>query len=142
MPNKQLKNPSYSKFSLFCYNPASLQHQTSLTRLKMIFSSYIFIFVFLPIVWIIYHVLRHFSAYNASKIFLVLASLFFYAFWKVEYLPILLGSIFINFLISLAISRDGMWCKDSLGFSKLFLQSKKYSSHTRDSFLATEGGGQ
>ena len=74
----------------------------------MIFSSYIFIFAFLPIVWIGYHTLRHFGAYDSSKVFLVLASLFFYAFWKIEYLPILLGSIIINFLIALAITRGGL----------------------------------
>nr|WP_156471833.1 hypothetical protein [Helicobacter himalayensis] len=106
----------------------------------MIFSSYVFIFVFLPFVWIGYYALRYFSAYNASKIFLVFASLFFYAFWKVEYLPILLGSIVINFLISLAITLS--WRGDS----KLFPQTLQSTLHTKPcintSFLAKEGGGQ
>ncbi|MGI0406116.1 MBOAT family O-acyltransferase [Helicobacter himalayensis] len=105
----------------------------------MIFSSYVFIFVFLPFVWIGYHTLRYFSAHNASKIFLVLASLFFYAFWKVEYLPILLGSIVINFLLSLAIT--SLWRGDS----KLFPQALQSTLHTKPytsvSFLAKEGGG-
>ena len=63
----------------------------------MIFSSYEFIFVFLPIVLGIFYLLKKFNYINYAKIFLVLASLFFYAFWKVEYVFILLFSMFVNY---------------------------------------------
>ena len=63
----------------------------------MIFSSYEFIFVFLPIVLGIFYLLKKFNHINYAKIFLVLASLFFYAFWKVEYVFILLFSMFVNY---------------------------------------------
>ena len=72
----------------------------------MLFSSYIFIFMFLPIVWLGFHILKSLSfkhSYTLAKLFLVLSSLYFYAYFKLEYLPILLGSIVINYLFALAI---------------------------------------
>lgn len=66
----------------------------------MLFSSYIFIFVFLPIVWFVFHTIKALSfshSYTLAKIFLVLSSLFFYAYWKLSYLPILLSSIALNY---------------------------------------------
>lgn len=74
----------------------------------MLFSSFIFIFIFLPIVWAIFHLLKNAkfkSHYKVAKIFLIISSLFFYAFWKVAYLPILLGSIIINYALAKAILR-------------------------------------
>lgn len=68
----------------------------------MIFSSLLFIFAFLPIVWVIFHCLK--SKYvTSSKIFLIVASLFFYGFWKLSYLPILVASILVNFLLAFLI---------------------------------------
>lgn len=79
----------------------------------MLFSSLGFIFAFLPIVWVIFHLLKSakFQAhYTFAKIFLIVASLFFYAFFKVEYLLILLDSIFVNFFLAkriLACAKTG-----------------------------------
>ena len=39
-----------------------------------------------------------------SRIWLVIASLFFYSYWKLEYLPLILTSIIINFLLGFLIS--------------------------------------
>ena len=69
----------------------------------MVFSSLIFIFAFLPVVWMVFHLLKcaKFKAhYTFAKVFLIGASLFFYAFWKVAYLPILLSSILVNFFLA------------------------------------------
>ncbi|MGX3044516.1 hypothetical protein [Helicobacter sp. T3_23-1056] len=74
----------------------------------MLFSSFAFIFAFLPIVWIVFHLLKNakFRAHFLwAKIFLILSSLFFYAFWKVAYLPIMLGSIIVNYFLAKAILR-------------------------------------
>lgn len=65
----------------------------------MLFNSYEFIFVFLPIVLFIYFYLNHKALKKASKFFLVLSSLFFYSWWNVAYLPLILGSIAFNFSI-------------------------------------------
>ena len=66
----------------------------------MLFNSYAFIFVFLPLVFFVYFFLNKKRLSTLAKAFLVSASLFFYAYWSVYYLPILLGSIVFNFLVS------------------------------------------
>ena len=66
----------------------------------MLFSSYIFIFAFLPIVFSIYFMLNAKGFYRASIFWLTLASLFFYSYWNIAYLPLLLISISFNYLIS------------------------------------------
>ena len=65
----------------------------------MLFNSYTFIFAFLPVTFIMYHVLAKSRYVISSKIFLVLASLFFYSWWNVSYLPILVFSLLFNFYI-------------------------------------------
>ena len=79
----------------------------------MLFNSYLFIFCFLPIVWAGFHILKALNVkkdsatyMNLAKIFLVLSSLFFYAYWKLIYLPILLGSIVINYFLAQGIIRS------------------------------------
>ena len=75
----------------------------------MVFSSLVFIFAFLPVVWAVFHLLKNakFSGhYTAAKVFLICASLFFYAYFKLEYLPILLGTIIVNFALARLILRD------------------------------------
>ena len=75
----------------------------------MVFSSLVFIFAFLPVVWAVFHLLKNakFSGhYTAAKVFLIVASLFFYAYFKLEYLPILLGTIIVNFTLARLILRD------------------------------------
>lgn len=65
----------------------------------MLFNSYEFIFAFLPISFIVYFWLNAVANHNIAKIFLVCASLFFYSWWNVLYLPILIGSIIFNYFI-------------------------------------------
>jgi D-alanyl-lipoteichoic acid acyltransferase DltB (MBOAT superfamily) len=65
----------------------------------MLFNSYEFIFAFLPITFFIYFYLNKWRLNEASKVFLVLASLFFYSWWNIIYLPLILGSMFFNYFI-------------------------------------------
>ncbi|MCV3348828.1 MBOAT family protein [Campylobacter sp. RKI_CA19_01128] len=76
----------------------------------MVFSSYEFIFIFLPITLIIFYMLKKFNHVQSAKLFLVLASLFFYAFWKVEYVLILLLSMSVNFYLAnlILLNRGGV----------------------------------
>lgn len=69
----------------------------------MLFNSYLFIFCFLPLVWIGFHILRYKNHIKSAKIFLISASLFFYGYWKWLYLPLLLSSMIINYFIATAI---------------------------------------
>ncbi|MFH0071065.1 MBOAT family O-acyltransferase, partial [Peribacillus sp. NPDC056705] len=65
----------------------------------MLFNSYPFIFVFLPITIIVYFALNKFRYGLAAKCWLALSSLFFYSWWNISYLPLLLGSIAFNYSI-------------------------------------------
>lgn len=71
----------------------------------MIFSTYEFILVFLPIVFITYFVLNKFKMYTISKIWLVVASLYFYAQGSKDFFPFFMGSIFGNYCIGTALTK-------------------------------------
>lgn len=97
------------------YLPSGCHHTTSngIVNRKhglfiMIFSSYRFIFLFLPAVLLGYHLLRRSGRITAAKGFLVLASLVFYGLGQPEYILTFTGSIVLNYLIAAAIGRaDG-----------------------------------
>jgi len=65
---------------------------------SMLFNSFEFIFVFLPIVFISYFFINRFS-HTLGKIFLLLASLFFYRWWSPVYVYLFIGSMVVNGLI-------------------------------------------
>ncbi|WP_309499099.1 MBOAT family protein [Sulfurovum sp.] len=73
----------------------------------MLFNSYEFIFFFLPITFVIYFWLNKKRLTQASKGWMVFASLFFYSWWNIIYLPLILGSILFNFAIGSTITRIG-----------------------------------
>lgn len=70
----------------------------------MLFNSYIFIFLFLPITFFIYFYLNSKRLTEGSKGFLVFSSLFFYSWWNIVYLPIILGSMLINYVIGTSLT--------------------------------------
>lgn len=75
----------------------------------MLFNSYIFIFLFLPIMLLGYFwFLRH-KRILGSKVWLVGGSLFFYGYWNVVYIPLLLGSILVNFWVGSTLSREKLF---------------------------------
>ena len=63
----------------------------------MLFNSYEFIFLFLPITYFIYFYLNKKHLTEASKAFMVFASLFFYSWWNIKYLPLILISMIFNY---------------------------------------------
>ena len=71
----------------------------------MLFNSYIFIFVFLPITFFVYFYLNAKRLTEASKGFLVFSSLFFYSWWNIVYLPLILGSILLNYILGISLSK-------------------------------------
>ena len=68
----------------------------------MVFSSYVFICIFLPATLFGYWVFTHIS-HQASKWWLCLTSLVFYGWWDIRWLPVILVSILFNFAIGRAI---------------------------------------
>jgi len=70
----------------------------------LLFNSYVFIFVFLPLSFFIYFFLLQKRLMVAAKSFLIFASLFFYSWWSIKYLPIILFSILFNYSIGNSIN--------------------------------------
>jgi alginate O-acetyltransferase complex protein AlgI len=69
----------------------------------VLFTSFHFIFEFLPFTFGVYFLLRRLGWVHAGFAFLFLASLFFYVYWRIQDLPILFGSIVTNYLFGYVI---------------------------------------
>lgn len=73
----------------------------------MLFNSYSFIFLFLPVVLLGFFQLgRIHPAYAAA--WLALSSLFFYGYWNPAYVGLLLGSIVFNYALGIWIAKAGV----------------------------------
>lgn len=70
----------------------------------MLFSDPIYIFLFLPLVVVLYFFLNKFHLYKISTIWLVAASFFFYGYWNPKYLLLLSISLVVNFTIGKILS--------------------------------------
>jgi len=79
----------------------------------VLFNSAIFIFAFLPITFLVYFYLNSKRLTELAKIFLVLASLFFYSWWNIAYLPIIVISMLFNYSIGIALTKDSIYKKVS-----------------------------
>ena len=64
----------------------------------MVFNSYIFLFLFLPITLIFYYLLGRLRDQRYSKIWLIGMSLWFYGYFNPYYLWIIVGSIIVNYI--------------------------------------------
>ncbi len=84
----------------------------------MLFNSYEFILLFLPITLIFFFVIGERGYHRAAVGWLVGASLFFYGWWKLEYLVIILFSILLNYGLGFMIERS--WNQNDNYFYKLF----------------------
>ncbi len=69
----------------------------------MLFNSQVFVFCFLPLVLAGYYALARYKSWRQG--FVVLASLVFYGWWDVRYLPLLAGLALGTWLIALAFGR-------------------------------------
>ena len=65
----------------------------------MLFNSYEFIFLFLPITLAVYFLLNKYNKNMLSKTWLVIASLYFYSYFNKSYLILILISIFVNYFV-------------------------------------------
>ena len=65
----------------------------------MLFNSYIFIFLFLPITLIVFYLIGGRGQHRVAISWLVSASLFFYAWWNPVYVFLLVGSILFNYVL-------------------------------------------
>lgn len=76
----------------------------------MYFNSMAYIFGFLPVVIIVYFSLNRYKLIILGKIWLLAASIFFYAWFNVKYTPLLLIYVLMNFgfykLIRMSLEKD------------------------------------
>jgi D-alanyl-lipoteichoic acid acyltransferase DltB (MBOAT superfamily) len=84
----------------------------------MLFNSYVFIFVFLPLTVAIYHLLRGNGLVRMAIFSLVVASLVFYGWWSLQYLGLLLALVTADLLIATQIAK---WRESDRRLAKLFL---------------------
>jgi len=73
----------------------------------MLFNSYVFMLAFLPLTLIIYFLLGKLpERIQLNKVFLVLASFLFYGYNNPNYVPIIVFSILINYVLSQMMLRS------------------------------------
>lgn len=65
----------------------------------MLFNSYIFVLLFLPMCLIGYFTLNHFKKYKLSMLYILFMSLWFYGYFNYSYLIIIVSSILFNYII-------------------------------------------
>ena len=66
----------------------------------MLFNSYEFLLAYLPVTLAGCFLLARYAGPSSAQVWLILASLAFYAAWNVAYVPLLLGSIVFNFAVA------------------------------------------
>ena len=107
----------------------------------MLFNSFVFIFVFLPVTLLGYLVI---GAYRRewAVVWLTIASLAFYAWWDPRYLPLLLGSALANFLFGRALSAqpgNKLLILVAVSFNLLLLGYFKYFNFIANNLQALSG---
>ncbi|MEQ8354320.1 MAG: MBOAT family protein [Kiloniellaceae bacterium] len=107
----------------------------------MLFNSYPFLLVFLPIALLVVLSLRGLGRVSASLYALCIASLIFYAAWDWRFLGLLIGSICFNYLVVSALarrpSRALMWF--GILVNVVLLGFFKYATFLGQNFAALTG---
>ena len=70
----------------------------------MLFNSYLFIFLFLPVVLVGFYLVGGRGHHRLAISWLVVCSLFFYGWWNPAYLGLILGSILFNYAVGMLVS--------------------------------------
>ena len=116
----------------------------------MVFSSASFIFVFLPVVFLLYSLL---PGLKSKNILLTIASLLFYAYGEPTFVVIMVFSVFMNYLFARRISaiKTGSLeeakkkkyarnvCATCVGFNNAFIGVFKYAGFAVESLNAVTG---
>lgn len=112
----------------------------------MLFNSYPFIFIFLPITLIGFFTLAKFRLTTAAIAWLFIASIGFYSYRNIAYLPLILISIGFNYFIGRSIEETPLGSKKArtllwigIGVNLLLLAYYKYANFFVTSFDAIAG---
>lgn len=71
----------------------------------MLFNSYIFMFLFLPMALLGYYAFNYIARYRVANLFLIGMSLWFYGYFNISYLLIISGSIIANYIMTKLMER-------------------------------------
>jgi alginate O-acetyltransferase complex protein AlgI len=83
----------------------------------VLFNTYLFTVVFAPLALIAFYLLRRFAQPSVALASVVVASLIFYAYWRPDYVPVLMVSIIVNYAIgTLILSNPGRTALAALWF--------------------------
>lgn len=77
----------------------------------MVFSSTVFLFLFLPITLLGYYLLGR----RLRNSFLLLMSLLFYASGEPKFVFVMMASIVVNYLLGIALGRASRYCSQLCG---------------------------
>lgn len=110
----------------------------------MLFNSYVFLLAFLPVTAIGFFLIGRRSQLFAAA-WLAAASLFFYGWWDVRYLPLLLGSITFNYVCAMQLRpgrhvRARLILTAAIGANLALLIYYKYAGFFAASFSELAGG--
>jgi len=72
----------------------------------MLFNSYLFIFLFLPITLLVFFSIGSRGHHRIAIAWLIAASLFFYGWWNPAYLGLILASILFNYAVGVALANQ------------------------------------
>ncbi|GFO67381.1 alginate O-acetyltransferase [Geomonas limicola] len=87
----------------------------------MLFNSYQFLLLFLPVTLVVYFFLNHKRLTAASNAWLLFASLVFYSWWNPAYLSIILVSILFNYTIGYLLAEHDSLKKHPVSKKSIFL---------------------
>lgn len=95
----------------------------------MLFNSYEFILLYIPVVFIFYFLIANRYNKTHAKWFLVFSSLVFYSYWDINNLPILLFSIIVNYILGdqLNKNRSRLLLVIGIAFNMFYLGFFKYT---------------
>ena len=108
----------------------------------MLFNSYEFLVVFLPLTVLVYYALLHTGGRQSALGWLVFASLAFYGWWEPGHLWLIGCSLLGNYACSQLISRSSHgtgWLVMGIGFNLALLGYYKYAGFLADSLKAVMG---
>ena len=109
----------------------------------MLFNSYIFVFLFLPLALGLHWIARRLFGHGAAVGSIIGVSLLFYAWWKVAYLALLLLSIAVNYLLCRTIGRRSQnrkaWLIVGIAFNLGLLAYFKYAAFALITLNAVAG---
>jgi alginate O-acetyltransferase complex protein AlgI len=113
----------------------------------MLFNSDIFLFLFLPATLLTFYALGKSGYIRLAILSLVVASLIYYAWWNPAYLPLIFGSMFVNYFMGVGLQK--MYRADhprikllltlGVGFNIALLGYFKYANFFADNISALTG---